>query len=261
MCITYTTFMLDFVERAVPGISANYLLQEALARYIFASKYIKNNSNVMDIGSGAGYGVEYLSRKANVIGVDNNVTALKYARKHYPRSIFKRGNAQKLNFADEKFDVVTSFEVIEHLREPMRYLKEIKRILSINGIFVLSTPNADYPQATSSPFHIREYSKNELKQMLMKEFTEVEIFGQQKNKKAKEAFKMFLLSQNARQRMVDTDKIGFRKLLPRTFKEWTWKYLGNFFGRSYQNQLTVSDFPISRKITVNTEYFIALCKK
>ncbi len=62
----------------------------------------------------------------------------------YPRNIefdFKIGDMQKIPFEDEKFDVVTAIEVIEHVENPSKALKEVNRVLKKDGVFVMTTPN------------------------------------------------------------------------------------------------------------------------
>ncbi|OGM31046.1 hypothetical protein A2630_00020 [Candidatus Woesebacteria bacterium RIFCSPHIGHO2_01_FULL_44_10] len=252
---------MDFDERMIPDISSNYLFQEALSRYVFASKLIKKNFKVLDVGCGTGYGTELLAEKVIVVGVDSNNETLTYARNHYLRPTFKKGNAEKLPFKDGEFDMVVSYEVIEHLKKPESFLKEIKRVLVKNGIFTLSTPNVNFPHVTTSPYHKREYKKFELVKLLREHFRKVEIYGQKKNKKAQEAFVEFLRSQDVRQKIVDSDRLGIRKLMPRGLKELIWRYFGSFYGRSAQDKLSTLDFPITKVITKDTEYFIAVCKK
>ncbi len=87
-------------------------------------------------------------------------------------------DASVLGFKGEVFDIVLGFEVIEHLKYPKNALKEIKRVLKEKGICILSTPNKAYWErlgVISNPFHIKEYSYQELKDQLMGYF-EIEDF-------------------------------------------------------------------------------------
>jgi ubiquinone/menaquinone biosynthesis C-methylase UbiE len=54
-----------------------------------------------------------------------------------------QGDALNLPFKDESFDIVTAFEVIEHLYDPQKALGEIRRILKMDGIALISTPRRD----------------------------------------------------------------------------------------------------------------------
>lgn len=119
--------MMDFNERVIPGVSANFLYQEALARYEFALKYIKPGDKILDVGCGTGYGAAILGRYAKVIGIDSERQAIEYARQKYHEDAkFRIGDAEELNFDDKFFEIAISFEVIEHLKSPQKFLDKQK---------------------------------------------------------------------------------------------------------------------------------------
>lgn len=253
--------MMDFDERVIPGVTANFLYQEALARYEFASKFVKNRSKILDVGCGTGYGTDFLAKRAAfALGVDNNEDAIKFARKRYKNAQFMLGDAEKLEFKS-KFDVICAFEIIEHLKKPKVFLRSVKKLLKKGGIFILSTPNKEVISqggGVSSLYHTKEYNLKELAELLEKYFSRLEIYGQRKSARAKEAFRLFLQSQNARQKIVDSDILNIRKLLPESSKEKIWKYLGLLFGLASQRKLTIKDFPVS-KLKKNSEYLVGVC--
>ena len=81
------------------------------------------------------------------------------------------GDATKLSFDNELFDVIISFETIEHFDANQRdnYLKELYRILKKDGILIISTPNRKITSPNLkkplNKFHIIEYSVNEIKKL------------------------------------------------------------------------------------------------
>lgn len=257
---------MDFNERVIPGVSSNFMFQEALARYEFAKKYLKPDSKVLDLGSGTGYGSKVLTQKnCSVLGIDINSEAISFAKKRYSdKNInFQKGDITKLRFKN-RFDAVVSFEVIEHLANPLKYLDGINKALKTGGTFILSTPNASVisPKGgVSSPYHVKEFDHAELKSLLTKKFKKVEIFGQTKSKKAKEAWKDFMKSQEAREGIARNDKLGIRKFIPKELKEKFWKYFGSFFGRKTQEELETKDFPIGSESVRLAYYFVAVCRK
>lgn len=256
--------MMDFDERVIPGISANFLFQEALARYVFAQRLIKKGFRIIDIGCGTGYGNSILAKKGDVTGIDNSREAILFAKKHYKNVKFLVANATKLPFENGGFDIICSFEVIEHLRRPKKFLSEAKRILKKGGVMILSTPNKAISSPNGnpeSPYHEKEYTYIELNNLLKEFFKNVKILGQNKSKRAKDATLEFLRSQVAREKLASRDKFRIRRLIPKDTKEKVWKYLGNFYGRASQNKLSFSDFPISSYNVSQSEYFIAVCKK
>lgn len=256
---------MDFNERVIPGISSNYMLQEELSKYKFATKFIKKNMKVIDLGCGTGYGTAYLHKKGcEIIGIDINKEAVKFAAKKYGGyANFSRASVDKTGYKDKEFDFAVSFEVIEHLKNPKKFLKEVKRILKKNSYFVLSTPNTVIYSPGSkyhSIYHEKEFDYLELKKLLKSEFDKVSIFGQFPSKKAKKSWSDFLQSQDKRQNFVERDKFGIRKLLPKGLKEKVWRYVGILYGRETQEKLKASDFLIRPEKVESAIDFIAVCQ-
>lgn len=262
--------MMDFNERVIPDVSANFLYKEALARYEFAQKVLKckKRQRILDLACGTGYGSAFLSKENTVIGIDKDPKAISYAKKHYGKhakfiAVNVETDLALQGLTLQSYNAICAFEIIEHLTKPKTFLKNIVQLLKPNGIVILSTPNAESPvpeNSTKSKYHVKEFTQKEFEDILKKYFTSVEIFGQTKNKKAQKAFEKFMESQSARQTFVDTDKLHIRKLIPKKFKEKIWKVVGSPFGRKEQDSLETKDFPITKNNSY-AEYFIAVCKK
>ncbi len=156
---------------------------EHAARYIFALPFVENRS-VLDIACGTGYGIAILKPKAKyVTGVDVDAAAAVQARAECDnRSAVLLGNGLGLPFAAGSFDIITSFETLEHLHERVRFLAELHRVLRPDGKLILSTPNANYTMplngTPSNPFHIFEYTPGELRTELERYFTVDKFLGQ-----------------------------------------------------------------------------------
>lgn len=119
-------------------------------RYEFTANYlkdkIKEGSIILDAACGTGYGSDILKKvnAGQIIGVDICPDTVKYANSKYgdKRCVFKVSNVMEMNeFQDEMFDAVVSFETIEHIDQPLVFLKNINRILKKKGILIISTPN------------------------------------------------------------------------------------------------------------------------
>jgi ubiquinone/menaquinone biosynthesis C-methylase UbiE len=87
----------------------------------------------------------------------------------------------RLPFENSRFDVVTSFQTIEHVVDDVGFIAEAARVVRRDAQFVLTTPNrATRLRAGQRPwnrFHVREYSARELEVLLSKSFSRVEVFG------------------------------------------------------------------------------------
>jgi ubiquinone/menaquinone biosynthesis C-methylase UbiE len=156
---------------------------EHTARYSFALPYIKDKK-VLDIACGTGYGLAFLKSTAkSVTGVDVDAVAAKQALSECDaKARVLLGDGTNLPFIDESFDVVTSFETLEHLFERKLFLSELKRVLKPNGLLILSTPNAHYTKPINgkptNKFHVFEYTTEELKAELESQFTLQRFIGQ-----------------------------------------------------------------------------------
>ena len=169
------------IERVVPNnVEQKSLFQEHLVRYHFASNFIQNKS-VLDAACGTGYGSSLLLEKGSskVTGIDNSIEAINFCKKNYFKKNlnFELGNCEKLTFKKSEFDIVISFETVEHLENPNQFLIETKRVLNENGILIISTPNIETYQE-NNPFHKHEFTTNEFKTFLKKNFKNVLLFYQ-----------------------------------------------------------------------------------
>lgn len=149
----------------------NYYL--AVARYRLAARYARNKT-VLEAGSGAGYGAQMLANVARkVYAIDLSAYSVSEGQKKYPKENLKFaiGDIKQLKFADNTFDLISAFEIIEHLKEYRQAIKEFKRVLKPGGLLILSTPNKKiYSPGTKKPFypyHTKEFTLSELKLLLI----------------------------------------------------------------------------------------------
>jgi SAM-dependent methyltransferase len=170
-------------ERLIPGEVDVDLLNEHMARYTFASR-LARGKRVLDAGCGAGYGSAELARTAErVTGVDVAAEAVEYARRNYEAAnlSFEQASCTALPFADGSFDLVVGFEVIEHLEDWQTFLKEVLRVLTPTGQFIVSTPNKLYYTESrgdqgANPFHVHEFEFEEFRSELQAVFPNVSLF-------------------------------------------------------------------------------------
>ena len=153
---------------------------EHVARYGFAAQFVRG-LRVLDVACGTGYGGEMLlsAGAKSVVAVDYAIDSLRYALKNRisASQALVVGDAESLPFEDASFDAVTSFETIEHLPDPLGFLRELRRVLVADGVLILSTPNRLTSDGTN-PFHLREFAAEELLALLKQQFQNVRLFPQ-----------------------------------------------------------------------------------
>lgn len=100
-----------------------------------------SDKKILDIGSGEGGTSSILSKTNFVISVDLNLLRLSRQKQNYKTKNLVNCDALNLPFKKNFFDIIILQDVIEHLYEHQNFLREIKKVLSRNGIIYLSTPN------------------------------------------------------------------------------------------------------------------------
>jgi SAM-dependent methyltransferase len=169
------------VEERLANDPTSELWGEHRARYRFASRFIVGDT-VLDVACGSGFGLQMLGDAgAQPVGVDYDTDALDAIRRAKPRSRLVRGDAGRLPLASESVDVVVSFETLEHVLDAGAMVAEVRRVLTPGGRLVLSTPNRAFgplERHTANRFHVREFTADELRELLVECFDDVRLFGQ-----------------------------------------------------------------------------------
>lgn len=158
----------------------NIIYNEHLIRYQLAEKFVQGKI-VLDIACGSGFGAEILAqgKAERIIAIDIDEEVIKQAEKDndYQNIIYRAGNAEKLEEKDNSFDVIVSFETIEHLKNSDKYLGGLKRVAKDEGLVLISTPNKAVFHE-KNPFHCKEFTKEEFNQILAKYFKSVLLLEQ-----------------------------------------------------------------------------------
>jgi SAM-dependent methyltransferase len=194
-----------YPERIVPDETGPGIVAIHLKRYDFARRFCAGR-RVLDGACGVGYGTAFLAETAaEVVGVDRDEDAVDYARRRYaaPNVAFRAADLQELDEPDRSYDVVCSFETIEHLPQPERWVEHAARVLRDDGVFVASTPQvAETTRSPDNPHHEVELSRRDFEALLREWFLEVELYGQRR-------------LQTSRHRLMQRlDVLGLRRKLP-----------------------------------------------
>ena len=181
--------LIDNGERLI--INENWdpqTIMEHLHRYQFTKDLVQDYYVVLDAACGTGYGSRILAEKAaQVYGIDISEDAVQYARKKYisENINFQTMSVEKLDFPDNFFDLIVSFETIEHVEHEIqiRFLAEIKRCLKPTGVLIMSTPNDELYRHIAhgqydNPFHVAEFTRESFKNFLSEHFRHIEFYYQ-----------------------------------------------------------------------------------
>ncbi len=176
-------------ERFVPGQASISIEEDHLARYKFAQQFVQNK-RVLDIACGTGYGSAMLMEAGaqSVAGVDISQEAVGFASSNHKDDNLTYQQGSIYDFRSEKpFDIITSFETIEHVDDYLLALSNLKNLLAPQGKLIISSPNRliTSPKCKSvddSPggFHVREFTVDELKTSMQEKGFHVntDVYGQ-----------------------------------------------------------------------------------
>ena len=153
-------------------------------RYVFAQR-LAQGKRVLDAACGEGYGSALLAGSAaEVVGVDIDSASIAHARERYGARENLRydiGDATELNVAPASYDLVVSFETLEHVEAQERMLEGFARALTDDGVLVVSSPDKHtYSEVAGfrNEFHTRELYRDEFLAMLKPHFPHVRLYGQ-----------------------------------------------------------------------------------
>jgi SAM-dependent methyltransferase len=167
-------------ERFVPALMGGVITAgEHFSRYRWAAQIVRGK-RVLDAACGVGYGSKMFAEAGarEVVGIDSAAEVLDAVRGDLPSSVsLVAGDVTHLPFESGSFDVVACFETIEHVVNPAEVLDEFARVLTADGVLVISTPNRRV-FTPGNPHHDRELTPEELEELLTSRFANVRLVRQ-----------------------------------------------------------------------------------
>lgn len=162
--------------------SDNPLFQRTLKAYSLIAE--KTYGDVLEIGCGEGYGLEFIYENANSLTViDKSKSVLDKIKRTYPKTTILNQKIPPLNkLKDNSFDIVISFQVLEHIKDVNLFIQEIHRILKPGGKAFITTPNS-LKTVARNPWHFKEFNYLEINNLIKKYFDDFRISGIQGNEK------------------------------------------------------------------------------
>ena len=161
------------LERLDPRHFRGMYVLDHYGRYCLATQFVAGR-RVLDVACGFGYGTHLLKEAgaSQVVGVDLSEKAIEYARAHYsdPKIEYVLGDSHELDkVVAGPFDVVVSFETIEHLREPERFISACRSVVHDRSVLLFSVPNEAHAPP-DNPFHLHHFDKPAFEALLRSEF-------------------------------------------------------------------------------------------
>lgn len=222
----------------------------ASSRYQFARQFLDRGAIAFDIGCGPGYGTNLLAEIAGkVYGLDFNKNSIEWAKEHHtkPNIEFHCGDALQFNLPESEADLITCFELIEHVESPETVIDQCLRHVKPGGYAVFSTPNklVHMMLGVTWKFHVREYGYSELLDMFGKvaDPSRVRILGQNPNAIAH--------IREKRGRFLDMDtpfRRGVRMIVPRAIVS-----LVKPFSRQKMRRIAEGDPDLREATTISEE--------
>jgi SAM-dependent methyltransferase len=186
-------------------------LERHLAAYRFAQARAAGRT-VLDVGCGEGYGAAMLADVAvRVVGVDRGeAVAVAASRYLSPRLTFRTEDIERPGVAEDTFDLVLSFQVIEHVVDPVGFLRALAARVAPGGELVVTTPNR-LMSVSENPYHLREWTPDELRALAASVLPGVRLLGVHASERVL-AYERARGEQVAR--LLRWDPLGLRRLLP-----------------------------------------------
>lgn len=184
----HTGFYDEFFKKKIyrkPTINKNILFNLTVDRFLeHKNTYIKPLYNILDIGCGPGHLINKFLRFNDVrlTGFDITSNTLEILSGIYSEVSFNQVDFSVPQMLEEKFDVITAVEVLEHIPHDKKavFLKNCSDALSPGGILILTTPNKDRMFLMPKPYRVTQpvedfVSPGELSEYLSRGYDKVEI--------------------------------------------------------------------------------------
>lgn len=230
-----------------------------LSGYVWAAEQVPEleRLHVLDLACGTGYGSEYLSGKAGrVVGVDcaPHIVARNRARYGHSGASFLAMDGCALGFRDDSFDCILSQDTIEHIVDDHRFVAEVARVLRKTGMLIIFTPHGKgVAYKPEDPYHVREYSHEEFRDILSPYFSSIRWFGRRQGSRLKAA-----------ERSMDSvrryDPGCVLNLIPRPIRHWLGSVVCRLQGGPTLEAITPQDVEYEEGVAGDTN-LIGICMK
>ncbi|MDZ4667595.1 MAG: class I SAM-dependent methyltransferase [bacterium] len=217
--------------------SNNVTVKRCFFAYEWAIPFLRDK-NTADVGCADGYGTQYLANYTkSTVGIDYSEATIEEARKKHGAKAnlsFISGKVPPIPLETESKDIVTAFQFIEHIADRKGFMVDVKRVLKPGGAFLCTTPNAKMSIARN-PFHVHEYTFDEMHNEASEVFDSIEIWGVQGNDKVN-----LYYEENAKwvKKILRLDPLGLHKIIPASWLVMPYNFLTSMMRKDLKESNT-----------------------
>ena len=241
--------------------SENVVFQRHLIAYKESAKII--HGTVLEIGSGEGYGVKELAPLVDKYIAIDKYQPYRLSKRDSGVTFIKKEVPPLAGVDSDSIDFVITFQVIEHIKRDVFFLQEIKRVLKPGGKLIMTTPNI-LMSLTRSPWHIREYTPQEMQSIVSDIFATVELNGVFGNEKVMDYYNK---NKNAVEKITKWDIFKMQFWLPRWMLQIPYDILNRFNRHNLQDKnqelvgtITYSDYFVDKSASNCLDHFVVATK-
>jgi SAM-dependent methyltransferase len=213
--------------------------------YQVTADQLQQRATVLDVGCGEGYGTAILARSGlAVTGVDVERSVIEAAVRSYAESgaEFRQMTSEEIPFDAGNFDCVTAFHVIEHVEDPILFVRELARVLKPEGRAIVTTPNRELRLAPGerpwNQYHLTEFDATTMEEVMANAFRHVQMRGVDVSEPGRS---VELRRVDTLRRMARLDPLGLRRFVPQAVVQRVTSAL---------TRLPVQDRPIDVKFEI-----------
>lgn len=224
-----------------------------------AKPYIKGD--VLELGVGEGRGLRILAHSADsYTALDKIKDSLDKLEPEFPDVRFIHSNIPPIReLESDSFDVIVSFQVIEHIKNDKLFVEEISRLLRPGGTCLISTPNIK-KTLSRNPWHVREYTHQELHDLCAPYFSHIQVKGITGSERVWEYYKK---NKESVEKIMRFDILDLQHRLPASLLRIPYEILNRFNRNKLQSgdndlvsQITDEDYLLSDNAEESLDLFM-----
>lgn len=221
-------------------VSDNPIHQRHKKAYLLAVEFVKGS--LLEVGCGQGRGVEILApHTERYVALERRGSIVEQLKKKYPQIEFRQVAVPPFSgIPDNSFDTIVSFQVIEHIKDDRSFLREIHRTLKPGGKALITTPNIK-KSLSRNPWHVREYTADQLYRLASEFFDKITARGIHGNEKAMAYYEM---NKKAVQKYARFDLLDLQHRMP----AWLLRIPYDILNRINRNRLKDANDDLVRDI-------------